>query len=284
MSRLDELRSMPLEELRRRFVECGEELPRGGLMVLQADHRTGARDVAAKIWKRIHAAQAEGRRLSRLCAFEQPLWDAGLMLVGGVDEVGMAPLAGPVIAAAVILRPGTRIKGCNDSKQLTPEERDALEPEIRALAVAVGIGRAEVTEIDTVNIYRAGLLALKRAVLALDPQPQHLLIDARRLDGLPMPQQPIIKGDAKSITIGAASIVAKVHRDRLMAQLDAQYPGYGFADHKGYPTPDHLDALERLGACALHRRSFAPVAKKLGLIPEQQELFATPKTRAGEAR
>src|SRR5205823_14759500 len=101
--------------------------------------------------------------------------------------------------------------------------------------------------------YRAGLMALRRAVEALDPQPQHLLIDARRLDGLPMPQQPIIKGDAKSITIGAASIVAKVHRDRLMAQLDGEYPGYGFSAHKGYPTPDHLDALERLGACALHR-------------------------------
>jgi ribonuclease HII len=138
----------------------------------------------------------------------------------------------------------------------------------------VGLGRAEVHEIDSLNIYRAGLLALRRAVLALHPQPQHLLVDARRLDGLPMPQQPIIKGDAKSITIGAASIVAKVHRDRLMAELDERYPGYGFAAHKGYPTAEHLDALERLGACDLHRRSFAPVAKALGLIPEQQELFA----------
>ena len=237
-----------------------------------------------KIEKRNHKAQAEGRRLSRLCAFEFPLWEQGIVLVGGCDEVGMAPLAGPVIAAAVILRPGTRIKGVNDSKLLTPEERDALEPEIRVQAVAVGIGRAEVTEIDSYNIYRAGLMALKRAVLALDPQPQHLLIDARRLDGMAMPQQPIIKGDAKSITIGAASIVAKVFRDRLMAQLDCEYPGYGFRHHKGYPTPDHLDALERLGACALHRRSFAPVAKKLGLIPEQQELFAAPKKRGGEAR
>ena len=111
-------------------------------------------------------------------------------------------------------------------------------------------------------------------MLALDPQPQYLLVDARRLEGLLMPQQAIIKGDAKSITIGAASIVAKVHRDRLMAQLDLQYPGYGFASHKGYPTAEHLGALERLGACDLHRRSFTPVAKALGLIPEQQELFA----------
>jgi ribonuclease HII len=271
-------------ELHRLYVDEERDLPSGGLTALKGDPRAGARAVAERIERRNHEAQAEGRRLSRLCEFEEPLWAQGIILVGGCDEVGMAPLAGPVIAAAVILRPGCRIKGVNDSKQLTPEERDALEPEIRAVAVTVGIGRAEVTEIDTINIYRAGLLALKRAVLALDPQPQYLLIDARRLDGLPMPQQPIIKGDAKSITIGAASIVAKVHRDRLMAHLDGEYPGYGFADHKGYPTPDHLDALERLGACALHRRSFAPVAKKLGLIPEQQELFATPKKRAGEAR
>jgi ribonuclease HII len=282
--RLEDLRRTPVPDLHRLYVEEERDLPSGGLSALKEDPRVGARAVAEKIEKRNYKAQAEGRRLSRLCAFELPLWEQGIILVGGCDEVGMAPLAGPVIAAAVILRPGTRIKGVNDSKLLTPEERDALEPEIRAQAVAVGIGRAEVIEIDSYNIYRAGLMALKRAVLALDPQPQHLLIDARRLDGMTMPQQPIIKGDAKSITIGAASIVAKVFRDRLMAQLDCEYPGYGFKDHKGYPTPDHLDALERLGACALHRRSFAPVAKKLGLIPEQQELFAAPKKRAGEAR
>ncbi len=282
--RVEDLRRTPVPELQRLFVEEGRDLPAGGLTALKCDPRAGARAIAEKIEKRNHKAQAEGRRLTRLCAFEQPLWDQGILLVGGCDEVGMAPLAGPVIAAAVILRPGTRIKGVNDSKQLTPEERDALEPEIRAQAVAVGIGRAEVQEIDSFNIYRAGLLALKRAVLALDPQPQHLLVDARRLDGLSMPQQPIIKGDAKSITIGAASIVAKVHRDRLMATLDLEYPGYGFCNHKGYPTPDHLDALERLGASPLHRRSFAPVAKKLGLIPEQQDLFAPPAKRAGEAR
>jgi ribonuclease HII len=282
MSRLDELSRMAVEELRRRFADGAEELPRGGLQLLDADPRAGAREVARRVWKRIHAAQAEGRRLSRLCAFEQPLWDLGFTLVAGVDEVGMAPLAGPVIAAAVILRPGTRLCGVNDSKQLTPEERDALEPEIRACAVAVGIGRAEVEEIDRINIYQAGLLALRRAVVALAPRPQHLLVDARKLKDLDIPQQPIIKGDAKSITIGAASIVAKVHRDRLMADLDAQHPGYGFAHHKGYPTPEHLDTLEKLGACAIHRRSFTPVAKALGLIPEQQELFA-PKPGPGLA-
>jgi len=281
MARLDDLRDMPVEELRRRYVDGEEDLPRGGLTLLRNDSRSGARAVAERILRRIHAAQAEGRRLTRLCAFEQPLWEQGLTLVAGVDEVGMAPLAGPVIAAAVILRPRARIQGVNDSKQLTPEERDALEPEIRGACVAVGIGRAEVAEIDTLNIYHAGLLALRRAVLALVPRPEHLLVDARRLRDLDIPQQPIVKGDAKSITIGAASIVAKVHRDRLMCELDRAHPGYGFAHNKGYPTPDHLEALEKLGACAIHRRSFTPVAKALGLIPEQQELFAKAGPRVG---
>ena len=273
--RPEDLRKTPVSELQRLYGDEARDLPSGGLTALREDPRAGARAVAERIVRRNSQAQAEGRRLTRLSAFEQPLWDQGLVHVGGVDEVGMAPLAGPVIAAAVILRPGTRILGINDSKQLTPEEREALEPEIRAAAIAVGIGRAEVHEIDTINIYQAGMLALRRAVLALDPQPQHLLVDARRLKDLPYPQQPIIKGDAKSITIGAASIVAKVHRDRLMAELDGQYPGYGFAAHKGYPTPEHLEALDRLGACELHRRSFAPVARKLGLLIEdqQQELF-----------
>jgi ribonuclease HII len=277
--RLEDLRAMSVIELHQRFVEGRgpvAELPRGGLQALKEDPRLGARAVAERIERRNHKAAAEGRRLTRLSAFEQALWEQGIELVGGVDEVGMAPLAGPVIAAAVILRRGTRIQGVNDSKQLTHEEREELEPQIRAEAVAIGIGRAEVLEIDTINIYQAGLLALRRAVLALTPQPQHLLVDARRLD-LPMPQQAIIKGDAKSITIGAASIVAKVHRDRLMSQLETEHPGYGFASHKGYPTPEHLESLERLGACPLHRRSFAPVARRLGLIPTQTEMFAAPQ-------
>jgi ribonuclease HII len=278
-ARAQALAGMGLAELRRRFVDEGEELPRGGLAALLLDERAGARAVAEHVERKKAAGRAEERRLTRLSSFEQALWDQGIELVGGVDEVGMAPLAGPVIAAAVILPRGTRIRGVNDSKQLTPEERCALEPQIRAVAVAVGIGRAEVHEIDSINIYQAGLLALRRAVLQLAPAPQHLLVDARKLPELKMPQQPIIKGDAKSITIGAASIVAKVHRDRLMSELDREYPGYGFASHKGYPTPEHLKALEELGACPLHRRSFAPVAKRLGLIPVQGDLFAPPAPR-----
>jgi len=279
--RADELRELKVPELLRRFVDDSEELPRGGLLALKEDARAGARAVAERIEKRNQRAAAEGRRLTRLCAYEQPLWDEGVEWVGGVDEVGMAPLAGPVIAAAVILPRGIRILNVNDSKQLTPEEREELAPRIEAVAIAVGIGRAEVHEIDSINIYQAGLLALTRAVQALNPQPQHLLVDARRLKDLAMPQQPIIKGDAKSITIGAASIIAKVHRDALMARLDLEHPGYGFASHKGYPTPEHLEALERLGACPLHRRSFAPVARRLGLFAasRQGELFGVREAR-----
>lgn len=267
--RAEDLIDLGIADLRHRYADGGDELPRGGLAALLADPRAGARALGEQIQRRQGAARAEDRRLTRLSAFEQELWDRGVELVGGVDEVGMAPLAGPVIAAAVILPRGARIPGVNDSKQLTPEERDELEPRIRACAVAVGIGRAEVAEIDSLNIYQAGLLALRRAVLQLAPAPQHLLVDARKLPDLPIPQQPIIKGDAKSITIGAASIVAKVHRDRLMAELDREHPGYGFLRNKGYPTPDHLEALETRGACPLHRRSFEPVARALGLIPTQ---------------
>ncbi|MBS2022973.1 MAG: ribonuclease HII [Deltaproteobacteria bacterium] len=275
MTIADELAALSISELRERFEERGEELPRGGLKLLEDDARAGVRDLAARLQKKKDALKAEERRLDKLSKFEQELWDQGVELVGGVDEVGMAPLAGPVITAAVILPKGTRIPGVNDSKQLTPEEREELAPQIQKLAVAWAIGRAEVHEIDSINIYQAGLLALRRAVLALTPQPQHLLVDARKLQGLTMPQQAIIKGDAKSITIGAASIVAKVHRDKLMSELDAKFPGYNLTANKGYPTPDHLEALERLGACELHRKSFGPVARKLGLDPasRQQSLF-----------
>ena len=258
-----------MDELRTRLLDQDEELPRGAIQALLEDKRQGAQKIGEQLKKRANARGAEERRLTKLSEFEQALWDQGVEFVGGVDEVGMAPLAGPVIAAAVILPRGARLKGVNDSKKLSHEEREELEPQIRAQAIAFGIGRAEVGEIDTINIYQAGLLALRRAVLAMATQPQHLLVDARSLPELKMPQTPIIKGDAKSITIGAASIVAKVHRDRLMAEMDKEYPGYAFAEHKGYPTPVHLEALGRLGACAIHRRSFEPVRKALGLVPEQ---------------
>lgn len=270
----DKLRSVPLEELRRRFMVERAALPRGWLSALREDPRAGARALGEQLAKAGHAAQAEGRRLSRLLAYERAVWATGVQFIAGVDEAGMAPLAGPVVAAAVILPLEARLPGVDDSKQLLPEEREALAPKIRALAIAWAIGRAEVEEIDSLNIYHAGLLAMHRAVTGLRVPPQHLLVDARKVPGVSMPQQGIIKGDAKSLSIAAASILAKTHRDALLAELDAEYPGYGFVRHKGYPTPEHFAALDRLGACAVHRRSFAPVRRALGLEPKQEELFA----------
>ena len=179
----------------------------------------------------------------------------------------MSPLAGPVSAAAVILKPGTRITGIDDLKKLDSSSREALAEEIKEKAAAWYVAFVEVDEIDTINIYWAGLLAMRRAVEGLRSTPQHLLIDAKRLKELTIPQQAIIKGDTKSASIAAASILAKVARDALMRTLDTVHPGYGFAAHKGYPVLAHYAALSRLGACAAHRRSFGPVREVLGLPP-----------------
>lgn len=184
-------------------------------------------------------------------------------LLVGVDEVGRGPLAGPVIAAAVILHPGRRILGLADSKTLSPARREALACEIHAHAFAIGIGRAEVAEIDDLNILHASLLAMERAVAALGCLPLRIQVDGnRRPPGLPQ-AETIIGGDALIPAISAASIVAKVARDAELTALDAHYPGYGLARHKGYPTAEHLAALIRLGASACHRRSFGPVRRQL---------------------
>ncbi len=184
-------------------------------------------------------------------------------LLAGVDEVGRGPLAGPVIAAAVILHPQRPIPGLADSKTLSAARREVLAAEIHAKALAVGIGRAEVQEIDRLNILHASLLAMERAVAALGCMPQRIQVDGnRRPPGLPQ-AEAIVGGDALVPAISAASIVAKVARDAELTALDAQYPGYGLARHKGYPTAEHLAALARLGASACHRRSFSPVRRQL---------------------
>ncbi len=187
----------------------------------------------------------------------------GEVLVAGVDEAGRGPLAGPVIAAAVILDPAQPIAGLDDSKKLSPTRRESLDGEIREKALTWALGRAEVEEIDRINILQASLLAMRRAILALDPAPEHALIDGNRCPELPCPAEAVIGGDAKVAAIGAASILAKVARDREMIELDARYPGYGLAQHKGYPSKAHLQALQRLGPTPIHRRSFAPVRRLL---------------------
>ena len=180
-------------------------------------------------------------------------------LVAGVDEVGRGPLCGAVVTAAVILDPGKPILGLNDSKKLSLARREALFDEIQEKALAWCVARAEVVEIDRLNILHATMLAMQRAVEGLQVQPRLALIDGNRCPKLAVPSAPVVKGDSQVPAIAAASILAKVTRDREMQVLDALYPGYGLAGHKGYPTAEHLDALRRLGPTPIHRRSFAPV-------------------------
>lgn len=179
----------------------------------------------------------------------------------GVDEAGRGPLAGPVVAAAVILDPARPPTGLDDSKRLSAQRRETLFEEICGSAIGWALGRAEVVEIDAINILQASLLAMQRAVAALAVAPQQALIDGNRTPRLACPARAIVGGDASEPCISAASIVAKVMRDREMVALDARFPGYGLAQHKGYPTPGHLRALQALGVSAIHRRSFAPVRR-----------------------
>jgi ribonuclease HII len=192
------------------------------------------------------------------------LFDFGEGLMAGVDEVGRGPLAGPVVAAAVILDDRRPIRGLNDSKLLTAATRERLDLEIRDRALCFSVGMASVDEIDEINILQAALLAMRRAVDGLRLLPKVVFVDGNQLPRLPMACRAIVGGDAKVKAISAASIVAKVHRDRLCHDLHAEHPEYGFADHKGYSTPEHLAALRRHGACRHHRRSFAPVRDVLG--------------------
>lgn len=190
--------------------------------------------------------------------------------IAGVDEAGRGPLAGPVVAAAVILCPDRIIEGLADSKTLTAARRVCLAEEIKEKAIAWGVGRADVNEIDRLNIFHATMLAMQRAIAALAIAPSLVQIDGNRCPVLAMPSQAIVKGDALVPAISAASILAKVLRDSEMQALDTHYPGYGFAKHKGYCTSAHMAALMTLGACPIHRRSFEPVQKALGFPVKEQ--------------
>lgn len=191
------------------------------------------------------------------------------LLLAGCDEVGRGPLAGDVVAAAVILDPENPIEGLDDSKKLTEKKRDLLFDEIKIKAKSWCIARASVEEIDRINILQASLLAMTRAVEGLHIQPEHVLVDGNKLPKWKYSAEAVVKGDSRVAAISAASILAKVTRDREMILLDKQYPGYGFADHKGYPTAVHMSALDRLGVTDIHRRSYAPVRNKI----EQMKLF-----------
>jgi len=260
-----DLGAISLGELRRRHLQSGEPVTPALLRALQRDPRAGARSLHAVLRRRFERERAERLRLDALLNFERVLWRTGVQRVAGVDEAGMGPLAGPVVAAAVVFPPETSIAGIDDSKRLDAGTRERLADEIRKCASGIGLGVVEVEEIDRVNIHQAGLLAMQRAVLALPEPPQHVLVDARTVPGLgDIPQNPFQKGDGLDFSIAAASILAKTHRDRLMDALDRAFPAYGFARHRGYGTPEHQAALRQHGPCPAHRRSFGVLRELQG--------------------
>ncbi len=210
-------------------------------------------------------AASERRRLGRLHRYERRAWERGLPLVGGVDEVGRGPLAGPVVAACVIIASPLMLDGLDDSKRVTPERRVALAERIKGQSVAWAIGEASVAEIERINIYWASVLAMERAIAACGLPPDYLITDAVRIRSYTGEQEPVIKGDAKCASVAAASIVAKVHRDALLVALDALHPEYGFAEHKGYATQRHIAALAEHGPCEHHRSAFWRVRAALEL-------------------
>ena len=222
------------------------------------DGRAGVQAAISKRKRELQKQVDEDLRLEKMLAYEKELYAQGIDLIAGVDEVGRGPLAGPVVAAAVILPKACKILGLNDSKKIPKSKHKEIYEAVLQNAIAIGIGIKDNHVIDQVNIYEATKLAMMEAIGQLEPQPQHLLIDAMRLD-LPIPQTSIIKGDANSLSIAAASIVAKVTRDQMMEEFDCEYPGYDFTQNAGYGTANHLAGLHKLGVTPIHRRSFEPV-------------------------
>ena len=202
--------------------------------------------------------------------FESAAWRRGISRLAGVDEAGRGPLAGPVVAAAVVLAPGARIAGVDDSKRLLPEERQRLFDLIQERAVGVGVGIVDHLTIDRINILQATRLAMGQALGALAMEPELVLTDFVTVPGLRCPQRNLVEGDRRSASVAAASIIAKVTRDHIMEEADREYPMYGFGRHKGYGTPEHRIALEQHGPCALHRRTFAGIWNQLALFSRSE--------------
>ncbi|MCR5176464.1 MAG: ribonuclease HII [Anaerovibrio sp.] len=226
--------------------------------------RQDTRAATAKIIKRYERKQAEVARVLGMYRYEEGAAAEGCRIVAGVDEAGRGPLAGPVSVAAVILPEKLILPRINDSKKLSEKVRAELFDEIMSKAVSVRQVFIDERTIDRINILQATMNGMYEAVFALDPQPEKVLLDAVRLERLPMPSLSLIKGDAKSASIAAASIIAKVSRDRLMDEYDKQYPEYGFAEHKGYGTAAHIAAIKKYGPCAIHRLSFEPIRSMVG--------------------
>ena len=257
------MKQLSLKEIQDKYAS-GVSVSSAILRKLQRDPRSGARRLYKVLAKRYEDQKKERNRLDAMLHFERLLWKAGIQHIAGVDEVGMGPLAGPVVAAAVVYPPGAEIEGIDDSKALDEETRVRLDEEIRKHASAFAIGIVEVEEIDRLNIYHAGIRAMQVALSSLPVAPQHILVDSRTVPGFTQPQNSFDKGDGINFSIASASIVAKVYRDRLMMELDVKYPGYGFASHKGYATPEHQRAIRDLGPCPIHRRSFDYIRELCG--------------------
>ncbi|MGT2906337.1 ribonuclease HII [Streptococcus dentiloxodontae] len=224
----------------------------------EADARAGVQAAVKQRRRAIQAEIDEDLRLEKMLRYEKELYAQGYEAIAGIDEVGRGPLAGPVVAACVILPKNCKIKRLNDSKKIPKSKHEAIYEQVMQKALAVGIGIIDNQVIDRVNIYEATKLAMLAALEDLDCRPDFLLIDAMKLD-TPLPQQSIIKGDASSLSIAAASIVAKVTRDRMMIDYDEQYPGYDFAHNAGYGTKAHLTGLDKLGITPIHRKTFEPI-------------------------
>ncbi len=224
----------------------------------EKDSRSGVQKEIEKRKKAIQAEMDENLRLEAMLRYEKELYVQGINLIAGVDEVGRGPLAGPVVAAAVILPQNCKIKGLNDSKKIPKKKHEEIFQAVKDNALAIGIGVMDNHVIDQVNIYEATKLAMKEATTQLQLKPEHLLIDAMELD-LPISQTSIIKGDANSLSIAAASIVAKVTRDKIMANYDQKFPGYDFSQNAGYGTAKHLEGIAKLGITPIHRTSFEPI-------------------------
>jgi ribonuclease HII len=255
---------LSIDEIRKRYSTSDKEVSPQVLKRLQRDPRQGARALYQTLKRRYDLERREALRMQAMRHFELVLWKSGVTEIAGVDEAGCGPLAGPVVAAAVVFPPDTDIAGIDDSKKLDAPTRDALAIVIRERAAGIGVGVASVAEIDAINIYHAALLAMRRAVEALPHRPQHILVDARTVPGVDIPQNKFDKGDGINFTIAAASIIAKTERDRMLDALDREHPGYGFASHKGYATPEHRRALARLGPSPVHRKSFPVIDEMQG--------------------
>lgn len=225
---------------------------------LLQDERKGVQAIV-KRWKRMREQhQLQHEKFINMTVYEQKYWQEGYQLIAGIDEVGRGPLAGPVVAAAVILPHDFYLPGIDDSKKLNEQKREQFYTQIKEAALAIGLGIIDNDEVDRLNIFAATKKAMSLAISQLEPKPDFLLIDAVKLN-TPYPQEPIIKGDGLSISIAAASIIAKVTRDRILKDYDQEYPNYGFANHAGYGTKEHLEAIRTYGITPIHRKSFSPI-------------------------